>query len=434
MTGRNLIFAFLLLGVGSLTRVCGQAAQSHGAPRDPQNGGPQALALEAAPKLPAPSGPFGIGRISYEWIDTSRPDAYSPDPQARRDLMVYLWYPASRTFIGRAGTYLPGAKQIAAIPDTEALTADNFGAAWPLIVSGAIESHAVEDAPPANSPGTFPVVLFSHGLGGTAFAYTSLIEDLVSHGYVVVSIEHTYTDMAVAFPKNRVVPFHRDTEPTGLTPEQRFQRMAAGAGIQISEGAADLVFVLNKLVGLNSTNLQNFPLTGRLDLERVAAMGHSAGGAYAARACQLDRRFKACVSLDGALPPAAAFPEYPDGKRFTQPALLLEVDHSGQRRGFTESQNNDYLKKKEEQLNACPIGSYDIVLKSAGLYHGSFSDIPLLLAHVGTTEPQNALYNLHSTQAFTRAFLDKYLMHAAGSLLNDASQYPGTTVMPYGHE
>jgi hypothetical protein len=27
------------------------------------------------------------------------------------------------------------------------------------------------------------------------------------------------------------------------------------------------------------------------------------------------------------------------------------------------------MKKKEAQLNACPIGSYDIVLKSAGLNH-----------------------------------------------------------------
>ena len=43
------------------------------------------------PHLPAPSGPFGIGRIGYEWIDTSRPEVHSADPQAHRDLMVFLW-------------------------------------------------------------------------------------------------------------------------------------------------------------------------------------------------------------------------------------------------------------------------------------------------------------------------------------------------------
>jgi hypothetical protein len=44
----------------------------------------------ATPTLPTPSGPFGIGRIGYEWIDPSRPDTYSANPDAHRDLMVYL--------------------------------------------------------------------------------------------------------------------------------------------------------------------------------------------------------------------------------------------------------------------------------------------------------------------------------------------------------
>jgi hypothetical protein len=51
-------------------------------------------------KLPDPSGPFGIGRVGYEWIDTSRPDFYSSDPHAHRALMVYLWYPSARSAAG----------------------------------------------------------------------------------------------------------------------------------------------------------------------------------------------------------------------------------------------------------------------------------------------------------------------------------------------
>jgi len=67
-------------------------------------------ALNAAtPVLPVPSGTFGIGRIGYEWMDPSRPDTDSADPNAHRDVMVYLWYPAPRTDIGRTGPYLPGA-------------------------------------------------------------------------------------------------------------------------------------------------------------------------------------------------------------------------------------------------------------------------------------------------------------------------------------
>jgi dienelactone hydrolase len=425
MTGRNLMIVLLL--VGTLKNVYGQKDNENRIPADPPPNGLKAAAV----KLPVPSGPFGIGRVGYEWIDPSRPDAYSANPGAHRDLMVYLWYPAPRTDTGRTGPYLPGAKQMDANPEVQRRVENEFGAGWGLILSGDLVSHAVESAPVAKSPKRFPVVLFSHGLGGIGFAYTSLIEDLVSHGYVVASIEHTYTAMAVVYPSGRVVPFHQEADPVGLTPEQRFQRMQASAGLAITEGARDVVFVLSKLAEMNGQKAHDFALGGRLDLNRVAAMGHSSGGAFATLACQMDQRFKACISLDGALPPVAAFPEY--GKGFTQPVLLLEIDHSRQRRGFDAEQEAAYLKKKEAQLNACPIGSYDVVLKSAGLNHGSFSDVPLIFANGKKTETEEALYNLRATQAFTRSFLDKCLNHDAGGLFNDPSEYPGTIVTPHGH-
>src|SRR5258708_6482894 len=68
------------------------------------------------PRLPVPSGPFGIGRSGYDWTDMSRPDRYSSDPNAHRRLMVYLWYPTSQKSESARGVYLPGAKQM----DTDA--------------------------------------------------------------------------------------------------------------------------------------------------------------------------------------------------------------------------------------------------------------------------------------------------------------------------
>jgi hypothetical protein len=91
------------------------------------------------------------------------------------------------------------------------------------------------------------------------------------------------------------------------------------------------------------------------------------------------------------------------------------------------------MKKKVAQLNACAIGTYDMVLKSAGLNHGSFSDVPPIFSNGKKTETGETLYNLRATQAFTRSFLDKYLNYDAGGLLNDPSEYPGTIVTPYGH-
>jgi pimeloyl-ACP methyl ester carboxylesterase len=389
--------------------------------------------VAATPTLPIPSGTFGIGRIGYEWIDLSRPDPNSTDPKAHRDLMVYLWYPSARGKAGQAGWYLPGAETMDADSSLQPHMREEFEAAWPLIVSGQIRPHAIENAAVANTPRKFPVVLFSHGLGSTGFEYTSLIEELVSRGYVVAAVEHTYTALAVAFPNGRIVPFHQEAIPSDLSADEHFKRMMASVGIEISTGASDLVFVLNRLEKMNEAGPRHFLLSGRLDLKKVAAMGHSAGADFATRACQLDERIKSCVSLDGGMPPVSAFPEFPDGKRFQQPVLLLEVDHTGDRKPYSETQYADYLKEMEAELNRCPLGSYHVVLKAPGLHHGSFSDYGLLAAQGRAVDTQTALHNLRLTQSFTLAFLDKYLKQAKETLVDKASDGPEAVVMSYGH-
>jgi dienelactone hydrolase len=409
----------------SLQASRGAASQTLSAPHDAQAGA-------VTPQLPTPSGTFGIGRMGYEWIDLSRPDTYSTDPQVHRDLMVYLWYPSPEGNTKEEGWYLPGAKAMDAEPALQPHMKQEFETAWPLIVSGKIRPHAIENAPVANAPRKFPVVLFSHGLGSTGFEYTSLIEELVSHGYVVAAVEHTYTALAVAFPNGTIVPFHQETIPSDLPADERFKRMMASAGTGISTGASDLVFVLNRLEKMNEAGPRQFPLSGRLDLKHVAAMGHSAGADFVTRACQLDERIKACVSLDGGMPPVFAFPEFPDGKRFQQPVLLLEVDHTGDRKPYSETQYNDYLKEKEAELHRCPMGSYHVILKAPKLYHGSFSDYSLLSAQ-GAASEAVALHNLRLTQSFTLAFLDKYLRHANENILDNVSGDPEATVKHYGH-
>jgi predicted esterase len=389
--------------------------------------------LEKIATLPKPSGTFGIGRIGYEWTDVSRHDDFSADPQAHRDLMVYLWYPAAPKNSSNTGIYLPGAMQMNAATEVQPMVKEEFGGVWPQIVSGELKSHAVENAPLATSPKAFPVVLFSHGLGSTGFEYTSLIEDLVSHGYVVAAIEHTDTALAVLFPNGKIIHQRQEPMPAGLSADERMQHMMASAGRGIGQGAGDVVFVLDKLAILNRSGSEGFPLGGRLDLTRVAAAGHSAGGAFAARACQLDARFRACISLDGALPPVSAFPEFPDKKRLQQPVLLLEVDHTGDRMPFSPEQYDEFLKTEEAELKLCPSGSYDVLLKSAGMYHGSFSDYKLLAADGDPLETEQALHNLNLIESFTRAFLDKSLNHAKDPLLDSPSQSAEAKVKEYGN-
>jgi predicted dienelactone hydrolase len=401
------------------------------------------LGQTALPKLPSPSGPFGVGRVGYDWIDASRPAWNSTDPQAHRELMAYLWYPTARKHADVREAYIPGAKQMDGAIETRRPMAGLFAENWPLIVSGAIYSHAVDRAPVAQIRGRFPVVVFSHGAGGTGFEYTSLIEDLASRGYVVAAIEHTQLGAVVLFPDGRTDVPREDSPPTGFSSADKAQWRGRRVGTMISEGAADVRFVLDRLTELNAQDAPEFLLAGKLDLTRVASMGHSAGAEYAARAGQLDARFKACVDLDGGMVPIAALPDYGDGATMKQPVLFLEGSHpesptdqphARNAMAGTPAQIEQYRKRKEEQLESCPPGSYAVELKSPGMIHGSISDHPLLVSGDHVSEVRAALHNLDLIEMFIRAFLDKNLKHAKASLLDGASApLPEATIRRYGH-
>ena len=386
------------------------------------------------PKLERPSGPYGIGRVGYHWTDSKRPDRIATGAQLHRELMVYLWYPAPQQHGDFKGRYFPSAKQMDDVPELRRRMREEFGINWPLIVSGEISSHAMEAEPAAKKPGQFPIVIFSHGDGSTGFSYTTLIEDLVSRGYVVAAIEHTQSAIAVLFPGDRIVPFRGDVVPAGLSPAERSQRRMESISAEIEQGAADVRFVLQRLSELNATGAQHFSLSGRLDLNRVAAMGHSAGAEFAARACQLDSRLKACVDLDGGMVPFAALPSYPDGATLKQPLLLLEADHSESQMAGTKADHQAYFRKKEEQLQSCPPGSYNVILKSPGIAHPSFSDIPLFFAGTqGYPEISAVRHNHGLIKYFVRAFLDKSLRGQKTPLLDEFTRpHPEATVQPYG--
>jgi predicted dienelactone hydrolase len=146
-----------------------------------------------------------VGRVAFDWIDPNRPADMAEDRGLHSELMVYLWYPTDAKSKEAKAPLFPGAKQIDSSPDVSAFLKNKmFGGNWPLVVSGAIKSHAQENAPVANSPKTFPVVLFSPGANGSSFQYSSAIEDLVSHGYIVAAIEHTSEVFGVIFLDGKI--------------------------------------------------------------------------------------------------------------------------------------------------------------------------------------------------------------------------------------
>src|SRR5438067_12359076 len=57
--------------------------------------------------LSRPTGAFGIGRVTYHWVDLSRAEFLDAHAEQRRELMVDVWYPAGRGVGQPRAPYLP---------------------------------------------------------------------------------------------------------------------------------------------------------------------------------------------------------------------------------------------------------------------------------------------------------------------------------------
>jgi predicted dienelactone hydrolase len=108
-----------------------------------------------------------------------------------------------------------------------------------------------------------PVVLFSHGLGGSRENYEYLGRHWAGCGFVAVHVQHAGSDEAV----------WKNAEPG-----QRMKSLV-GATMSISNTVnrpRDLSFAIDELTRANAD--ESSPLHGRLDLARIGAAGHSYGG------------------------------------------------------------------------------------------------------------------------------------------------------------
>jgi predicted dienelactone hydrolase len=233
--------------------------------------------------LPSPTGSYAVGRTTREWTDATRADPYAADPTERRSLVAWIWYPAGGPAGAPAAEYLPAAWQP---------TAGMLG-----IDAGGLGSHSADRAPIADDRDRYPVVLLSPS-GFPPLLLSGTAEDLASHGFVVVGVNHTYETAVTVFADGRTAVMNPAAIAGALGPqtgehEDVFARRADVCRYK----AADLSFLADRLAGLDAGD----PFAGRLDLGRLAAVGHSFGGAAALHWCREDPRCTAAVNLDGAL-------------------------------------------------------------------------------------------------------------------------------------
>lgn len=362
--------------------------------------GPVAAWALPVPVFPEPSGRFAVGTRVVQWTDRHRPESFTADPRDRRTVVVQLWYPARRSpSSARRAQYLGRTEQEArVVSDTLAR-----GIGLPGFLVGGVtraRSRSVFDAPVADGNERFPVVLFSPGSGGVRTQNTAWAEELASHGYVVAALDHPYDSAAVVLTDGRTI--RARTASTG--DRDKDNELAVG---WTAIRAADLGFVLTQLDQLDRGEITD-PLTGRLDIGRVAVTGHSMGGAAALQAARRDSRFDAVVDLDG-------YPHGPTTPALHQPTLVLT-------QAITPATDPRYLPRLTEALRSGTATNYRLTIPGAA--HLTFMDGPLYLPPVpsivgslGRTESPRVV------AAATLAFLDATLRHEPGDLAGALSVY-----------
>ena len=112
---------------------------------------------------------------------------------------------------------------------------------------------------PKDAPGPFPVILFSHGLGGSREGYAYLGQHWAAHGYVSVHLQHIGSDTAVW---------------QGQANPMQSMRQAAANPRNAIDRANDVNFAIDQLEKLNRDDPE---FKGRLDLKHIGMAGHSFG-------------------------------------------------------------------------------------------------------------------------------------------------------------
>lgn len=141
----------------------------------------------------------------------------------------------------------------------------------------------------------------------------------------------------------------------------------------------------------------------------------------AARACQIDSRFKACLNLDGL---AAGQPFYSDSNAAgpAQPFMLLMKQAT-----TPPAPTDNHLRPL---LRAVSGESYLVVIGEAS--HNSFGDSPTLAPTLVNPQAATADWITRVVRDYTRTFLARSLELAGASLATPLPEYPGVTVETYG--
>ncbi|MFC7532689.1 alpha/beta hydrolase family protein [Actinoplanes sp. GCM10030250] len=358
----------------------------------------RAAAGPARPVLPAPAGPFPIGTVPLHLVDRSRPDPVA-GPGRHRELMVSVWYPAHDT------ARYPRAQWMADAPLSALLTHHDFpaDAMRSPLTAGRV------GAPVRRAGGRLPVVVFSHGAHDHRADHTIIVQELASHGYVVITVDHTY-DAYVEFPDGRVLQPIIDS-------------------LGSADFAADIPFVLDCVEDLaagRNPDAEGKPLPAGLrgapDPRRVGMFGTSKGGTATALLMGMDSRVRAGLSLDAPMEPYVE-------SDLDRPFMLMTADYTRAEppvAQFWSHLTGWRLNVQPDGAVHRTYGDYQVVLPYLAAAVGMSDEE--LRNWVGTFDPVRAV---RIQQAYPLAFFDLHLRGRRQRLMEGPSRaFPEVRYIP----
>lgn len=358
--------------------------------------------------LPATTGPYKIGS-QFIYQETTLEEQITEDPSDTRNLMYKVWYPSEEVVSSlKSEPYLDQAGR------------EGFATKYGLPANALnyldrVETNVYEGLPIAQ--GTFPVLIFSHGYGSNAYGYYSLLTELVSHGYIIINMNHTFESLGSTFPNGDKKYFDYDfqyresnntmhqVEPLikafkdGLSYEDRHPIVRESLvnyyrGPAQGRWADDMIYTMDLLPSWNDSGF----LKGKMNLEKLGVFGHSNGGGAAGSVPIRDGRVKAAANIDG-----ISWGNRVD-TTYHIPFLYISADWPAEHEDIN---SHVYLQKSTDYF-------YETKLMTSG--HPNFMDIPFLipvpaLAGTGSIDPY---LGMEITSRLVTSFFDRHLQNESG--------------------
>jgi len=365
--------------------------------------------------LPVPTGHFAVGRTTFAWVNNAQTDELAPSPAAKRQVVAWMWYPSASSTSAAPAEYLPAPWRAAL-----AQSAGKLMSQYMTRDLAAVRTHSSVDPDVSPELRAYPVVILRAGGGALTTDFTTLAEDLASHGYFVVGFDAPYRTFVVVLHDGRVVSRPPANDPENM-PADEANRLINRL---LLLWTSDTKFVVSQLEKLNAGEPAG-KFTGRLDLQRLGMFGHSFGGAQALQFCHDDSRCKAGIDIDGA-PYGTVIQE-----GLKQPFMFLLSDH---RREMADPASAKIGADLQSIYDRLPNGRLFVTIRGAN--HFSFSDQMLVKSQyvigvmraLGVSRLESRR-GLAITTDYVHSFFDVYLKDApADSLNKPAQRYPEVQV------